>query len=147
MVMIRFFKELYLTGFTLGFRFRIGPGWGSGMAANMNAGKGVAFIALIEGVILMQVAAWIEIDLGTRFLFTTDKWADGIAFLALYFANYYALVTCGHGITFEREFNKLNKSRKILLLASFAGMMMLTLIFVIYSVSVYHHFFHIIPKG
>ena len=113
----------------------------------MNAGKGVLGIAVIEWIMLVVIAMWIDIYLGTKFFFGVDRWTIRIACVALYFANYYVLVTRGHGITFEREFSHLKKSRKRLLLASCSGLLLITIVFFYYSVSAYHRFFHIIPKS
>jgi hypothetical protein len=140
--MFRFFKELYLAGFTLGFRVS-----GSSWSPAMNASKGVGGVSVIEIVILMGIAAWIEIHLGSKVFFTAGKWAVRIACLAIYLINYYVLVTRGHGITFGSEFNHLKKSRKNLLLASCGIMVLATIAFMIFSVSAYHRFFHIIPKS
>ena len=113
----------------------------------MNAGKGVLGVTVIETVILMCIAGWIEMFVGTRFSFHSEPWTIRIACVALYFANYYVLVSRGHGITFEREFTHLEKSRKVLLLASCGIMVLATIAVMIYSVSAYHRFFHIIPKS
>lgn len=140
--MFRFFKEIYLTGFTLGFR----SGGGS-WTPRINAGKGVVGVTLIEWAILIGIVGWIEMYFGTRFLLSAGKWAVGITFLALYYANYHILITRGHGITFEREFPHLKKSRKVLLMAAFAMLLLATIAFMACSVSAYHRFFHIIPKS
>lgn len=125
--------------FALGFRFA-----GNRWSYPSNLGKGIAGVTLIEGLILMVIASWIEIYLGTRFHF--NPWPIRIAYLALCLPNYYILVTRGHGITFEREFSHLEKSRKNLLLASCGVMVLAIIAFMIFSVSAYHRFFHIIPK-
>jgi len=138
--MFRFLKELYLTGFLLGFKFAKDR-W----PFPVNIGKGVAGVTLIEAFILLGIQSWIEIHRGTRF--HDNDWKSWIAFLALSLPNYYALVTLGHGIKFEREFAHLKKSKKILLLVSFTALMLATILFTIYSVSAYQHFFHIIPKS
>jgi hypothetical protein len=140
--MFRFLKELYLTGFTLGFRVS-----GSSWSPAMNASKGVGGVSVIEWIILVVIAMWIELHFGTKFFFTTGKWAVRIACLALYLINYYVLVIRGHGIEFEREFSNLEKSRKNLLLVSCAVLLLATIAFMAFSVSAYHHFFHIIPKS
>jgi hypothetical protein len=140
--MFRFFKELYLTGFTLGFRVSGSSWWPS-----MNAGKGVLGFAVIEWIMLVVIAVWIDIYLGTKFFFGVDRWTIRIVCVALYFANYYVLVARGHGIKFEREFPHLEKSRKNLLLVSCAVLLLATVAFLIFSVSAYHRFFHIIPKS
>jgi hypothetical protein len=140
--MFRFFKELYLTYFTLFFRFACDR-W----TRPSNLGKGVAGVTAIEAVILMVITAWIEIYIGTKFFFGINRWIIGIAFFALCLPNYYILVTRGHGIGFEREFSHLEKSRKNLLLASCAVIVLAIVAFFIYTVSAYHRFFHIIPKS
>jgi hypothetical protein len=141
--MIRFLKELYLTGFTLGFRFRIPQRFGGGWGPIIDAGKGAGFLSLITFVILMDIGDWIEIYVGTRFSFHSDPWVIRASGLALYLANYYVLVIRGHGIKFEREFDKLEKSRKILLVVSCAVLVLATIAFCIYSISAYQHFFHL----
>jgi hypothetical protein len=140
--MFRYFKELYLTWFILGFRVSVNS-WSSGM----NAGKGVLGVTLISGAIIMGGELWIELLVGTRFSFHTNPWTIRIAALALYFVNYYVLVTRNYGIKFEREFTHLQKSRKVLLHVSCAVLLLSIIAFIIYSVSVYQHLFHIIPKG
>lgn len=140
MPMCRFLKELYLTGFTLGFRVSGSSWWPS-----MNAGKGVASVGVIEGFILMSIEMWIEMYSGTRFLLSAGKLGIGVAFLALYYANYYILVTRGIGIKFEHEFDNLEMTRKFRLIAGFVVAVLATTVLFAWSVSVYHHFFHIIP--
>ena len=64
--------------------------------------------------------------------------------LVIFYANYYVLVTRKHGIKFEgEEFKKLQKFKKVLLIASFVAMLMATILFSIYSISAYHRFFHL----
>ena len=140
--MFRFFKELYLTAFVLGFRVS-----GSSWTPGLNAGKGVAGVTLIEALILMGIEEWIEILVGTRFSFNSSPWALRIASLVLYFVNYYILVTRSHGIKFEGEFNNLKKSRKAILLVSCVVMILAAITVIICSVSAYHRFFHILPKN
>jgi hypothetical protein len=140
--MLRFLKELYLTAFTFGFRVS-----GSSWSPIMNTSKGVGSISIIEGFILMSIESWIEMYFGTRFMLSISKWAIGIAFLILYYANYHVLVTRGHGLEFEREFSNLDKSKKNVLLASYVVLLLVTIAFMAASVSAYHHHFHIIPKN
>jgi hypothetical protein len=45
--MFRFFKEIYLTMFTIGFRFRMPKRLGGGWGPDVDAAKGVAVITLI----------------------------------------------------------------------------------------------------
>jgi len=138
----QFLNELYLTCFTLFFRVGIYR-W----PLHVEFSKAAALVTLIEWFILLEIASWIDICLGTRFLLNVGKWVAVTAFLALCFPNYYVLVIRGHGVRFEREFNKLEKSRKNLLVASFIMMMLAVIAFFIYTKSTYQSFFHIIPKS
>ena len=140
--MFRFFKETYLTEFAL--FFRAGGEW---WTLGINAGKGAAGVTLFECIILVGIEAWIEMLIGKRFHLDFYQWAIWIAVFVLYFANYYVLVTRGHGIRFEREFNNLEKPRRILLRASCRVMELATVAFILCSIYAYHHFFHIIPKS
>ncbi|MGP8201461.1 MAG: hypothetical protein ACLQU4_18375 [Limisphaerales bacterium] len=146
--MIRLFKELYLTGFTIGFRLRMPERLGGGWGPIIDAGKGVALLSIIALINLTNIMDWIEVYGGTKFSFDSSRWAQCAIALVFYFANYYILVTCGHGIKFEREeFKNLKKSRKVLLIVSFAVLLLITIVFSIYSTSAYQHFFHIVPKS
>ena len=128
--MFRFFKDIYFTAFTIFFRAASST-WTPGI----NAGKGVAGVALIESAFLLAIASWIDVLVGTKSLLDIPKWATIVAFFALCFANRYPLVGRGHGITFEREFTNFTKSRKVLLLASCVVIMLTAIAFFIYSAS------------
>ncbi|MGB7749531.1 MAG: hypothetical protein WBN75_19845 [Verrucomicrobiia bacterium] len=142
--MIRFFKELYLTGFTLGFRARMPEKFGGGWGPVIDAGKGVAVLSLIILINLTNIRGWIEIYIGTRFSFDSSRWAQWAIALIFFYANYYVLVTRGRGIKFEREeFKNLKISRKVLLIMSFTALLLATIVFSIYSVSTYQRFFHL----
>jgi hypothetical protein len=132
--MIRFVKELYLTAFTLLYRF-------PGGSADIKNGQAVAFIALIEWLILFNIELWIEMLTGTRFLISSSRLAITIYFLALCFANRRVLIARGYGIKFEREeFNNLNKSRKFFLVAGCMVLLLATILFSIYTVPAHRHF-------
>lgn len=147
--MIRFFKEVYLTVFALGYKAGIAGGWqrmNRKFGIIMDVGKGVLLVWLIEFFILKGIESYIEIHVGKRFSFDSSLWAKIAISFAVYYVNYYVLVTLGHGIKFEREFNNLKKSRKILLLVSFVVLLLATIALTVCSVSDYQHFFHIFPK-
>jgi hypothetical protein len=139
--MFQFLKDLYFTCFTLFFRVGIYR-W----SLPTEIGKAVVCVTLVEGIILMGIETWIEIYFGKRFLFGLEKLATCIAYLTLFLPNYYVLAIRGHGIKFERKFTHLTKSRKVILATSFAALLMATVAFFVYSVTVYHQYFHIIPK-
>lgn len=131
--MIRFLRDIYFTAFTIFYRLGISstPSW--------DKGRGAAGIAIIQAIVLMSVEGWIEMLGGTR-LPHLPKWMIFIAGLALCVANYYVLVTCGHGVEFEREFSHLKKSRKVLLVTSCVAIMLAAIVFFIYSAIVHRHF-------
>jgi len=128
--MCQFFKEIYLTAFTI--FFRAGSAY---WTPRINAGKGVTGVAMIEWIVLIGIASWIDVLVGTKSLLDIPKWATIIAFLALCAANHYPLVARGHGIAFEREFANLKKSRRILLLAGCVAMMLTAIALFIFSAS------------
>lgn len=145
--MVQFFKELYFTCFTLAFRFRAPEKWGGGWGPEIDAGKGVALVSMIALMIFDDLVSWVEILVGTKLSFHSNIWITGAIALIFYLANYYILVTRGHGIKFERErFNSLKRTRKFFLVVSFAVLLLATMAFSFYSISTYHRLFHIIPK-
>src|SRR5258707_7422928 len=111
--MIRFCKEVYLTTFTIFFKF-CAQNWTPGV----NTGKGVAGVGIIQGVMLLSILAWIDVLFRTTLMLNVPKWVILILFFALCAMNHYVLVSCGHGIQLERNFNHFARSKKVLLLAS-----------------------------
>jgi len=140
--MFRFFKELYLTGFTLLYKI-------PGGTPHSKTGTSVPVVALFEVAFLAGVSSWIDIFIGERFLLSSSnslashKIVFLLFFIALSLVNYHILITRGHGIKFEREFNNLEKSRRILLVMSCCGLMLATIAFFICSRLAYQRFFHI----
>ena len=141
--MIRFFKELYLTVFTIGFRCRMPQRLGGGWGPDVDAGKGIAVISLITLINLSNIKDWIEIHVGTRSFYDFDRWPHWVVGVAVFLVNYYVLVGCSHGIRFEREFTHLKNTRKVLLVTSCALLLLATIVFSFYSDSAYRRFFHI----
>jgi hypothetical protein len=137
--MFRFFKELYLTMFTVGFRLRAPQRFGGGWGPIIDAGKGVLVVSLIAFLILKGIKSNIEILVGKKFSFDSSPW-ELAAVLALYYVNYYVLITRGHGIKFEREFTHLKQSRKVLLLASCGVLLLAAIAFSDYSRFAYFRF-------
>jgi hypothetical protein len=144
--MIQFIKELYFTAFTLGYKFRTAGGWqrlNHRFGTKMDQGKGVLFVSIIELFLLKGIESHIEIYTRTRFLFDSSFGVIIIISFAFYCANYYALIVRGHGMRFERDFKDLKRSKKFILVASFAVLLLATITFCIYSDSAYRRFFHI----
>src|ERR1035438_6222284 len=120
--MLHLFKELYLTAFTI--FFRVG---GAEWTPTINAGKAVTAIALIEALLLLGSASWIEMLVGTAY--RIPRWGALIAYFVICIANHYLLVTLGHGTAFERHFTSLNFARKILLIAASVAIMLVGVAF------------------
>lgn len=136
--MIRFFKRIYFTWFVLGFRASAST-WSPGI----NAGKGVFTVTVIGGFIIVGIESWTDILLGKRFFLDVNPWVIRIAAVALYFVNYYVLVTRGYGVEFEHEFSNLPKSRKTFFVLSSVVVGLTVMCFLFFSISAYHRFFHI----
>ena len=139
--MIRFFKEIYLTAFTIGFKLRAPPQLGGGWGPTIDAGKGVGVVWFIEFCFLMGGRDYIEVLNKVRYSFDSSLWVKVAMIFALYIPNYYILVTRGHGIEFERGFTHLKKSRKIVLIACFSLLVLTAIAFLNYSRSANHLFF------
>src|SRR5438270_368629 len=104
--MLRILKELYLTAFTIFFRF--GVGW----SAEMRALNGVGGVAFVEFVFLVSVASCVDMLTGTRTsLGLSSTWRIVAACLTLCPLNHYFLVVRAHGIAFERQFSHLKKPK------------------------------------
>ncbi len=144
MSMIRFLKEVYLTGFTIVFKLS------RAKKITYRAGGAMTIITLIESFNLTNILSWIDIFAGKQIVPRLSEPEILLAFLVLGYLNLYVLITCGftfgHGLQFEREFDNLKKSRKILLVTSCVVLLLATIVFSIYSTLAYHRFFHIIPK-
>jgi hypothetical protein len=135
--MFRLLKEIYLTGFTLLFRLSRSKKIG------YKVGGACAVLTLVEWFNLLNISSWIDILSGKQVLPPFSEPEVLLAFFALGFLNIYVLFVRGHGIAFEREFDKLGKSRRILLMVSCVVLLLATIAFSIYSTSAYHRFFHI----
>jgi hypothetical protein len=125
--MIRFLKEVYLTAFTLLYRLR------PSQKDSTRVGRALAGITLIEWFVLVGISSCIEMFAGAKNLFYFSKVVIVIAIFALYFVNQYVLATRGHGIRFEREFDKLKKTKRTLLMGSCAVLLVTAMAFFIYA--------------
>jgi hypothetical protein len=138
MLMFQFLKELYLAEFTSFFKAS-----SSSWTPGINAAKGAVGVAIIEGIILVAIDAWIEVLVGKRLLLPNlQRWEICIAFLILYISNYYVLVTLGHGLKFERNSSNIKRAKRISLMVLCRVTELATVAFFIYSIYVYHRFFH-----
>ena len=121
--MIRFFKEIYLTGFTLIVRLSRGKDVG------YNVGVACGILTVIEGVNLVNICSWIDIIAGKKVMPHLSGPEVWLAIIVLFSINVSFIYTFRYGINFEREFDKLEKSRKILLKTSCAVILLATIAF------------------
>jgi hypothetical protein len=132
--MMGIFKELYLTGFTLVFRFfRKG-------STPSRSGQAAGILMLIEWVVLVAIWDCIEMLLGKRDLIGLSKPAIVIITFALYLMNLYVLYFRGYGINYERGFNSLKKSKRFVLVAGCAALLVASIAFYIFSLIAHRHF-------
>jgi hypothetical protein len=130
--MIQFLKEIYLTGFAIFFRLR------PKQEIVFRAGRATAALTVIEWFAVLGIEGYIEMFLNKKIIFPESVVI--IAFFALYLVNGYFLFFLKHGIKFAHEFDKLEKSRRILLIVSFAILSVAAIVFGIYSAIAYRHF-------
>lgn len=142
--MFRFLRDVYLTAFTLAFRFRAPPKYGGGWGPVFDAGKGAVFVSLILALSAVGIEQYVQILIRKRFFdsYRSDTVLAVAFFFFLYFANYYVLITRRHGIEFERAFSHFRKSRKVLLTITCALLVLAWAWFITQSRSAYFTFFH-----
>jgi hypothetical protein len=130
--MIRFFKEVYLTGFAIVFRLS------RARDIAYKAGGAVGAITVVEWFVIEGLRGYIDIFLNKKIIFS--KPIVLIAFFVLFLVNGYVLFFRGHGIKFAHEFNSLEKSRRILLVVSCAVLSLAAIVFGICSAIAHRHF-------
>jgi hypothetical protein len=131
--MLRLLKEIYLTAFVV--LSRIGA-W----APRTNAAISAGAITVIEICLLIGVVGWVEMVIaGPKSSLHIPRLEAFVASVGLYAANYYPLIICGYGTTFEREFTSLKRSRRVFLVASSVVMMLAAIAFFIFSAVVHRH--------
>lgn len=134
MSMIRFLKDVYLTGFTIVFRIS------RAKAIGYKVGGACAILTLVEWFNLVNISSWLDIFAGKELLPRFSEPEVLLAGFVFFSINVYVLFTLRHGIKFEREFDYLAKSRKILLVTSCVVLLLATIVFSIYSISAHRHF-------
>ena len=132
--MIRFLKEIYLTGFALLFRHSRNKQIG------YKVGASISIITLVELFNIMNIASCVEMFSGKRFLPHFAEPEIILIVLVTGFLNAYVLFSCGYGIKFEREFDHLKKSRRVFLTVSCVVVLLVTIAFSIYSISAHRRF-------
>jgi hypothetical protein len=132
--MIRFLKEIYLTGFTIVFKLS------RAKKITYKVGGAAAILTLVECFNLSNILSWIDIFSGKELLPRFSEPEVLLAFFTLGFLNIYVLFIRGHGIKFECEFDNFKQSRKILLVTSCVVLLLATIAFSIYSTLAYRRF-------
>jgi hypothetical protein len=127
--MIRFAKEIYLTGFVIIFRLsRVKD-------IAYKAGGAIGAITVVEWFALEGLRADIDTFLNRNTIFS--KPVVYAAFFALFLMNGYVLFFRGHGIKFAREFESMRKARRIVLVVSCAVLSVAAIVFGICSAIVH----------
>jgi hypothetical protein len=139
--MLEFLKEALLAIFVVGYRINRGA-WPASF--NADAHKGVAAVVFVEMWIGFTIFGWAQILSGSHIeLSTPALWFGAVA---LWGVSYYFLLVQKLGSGFEKHFDHLPKTRRVILritaLVIFFGALALFLI----SIPYYQHAFHITPK-
>jgi hypothetical protein len=132
MQLIQFFKEVYLAGYVLCFRLS------RSRNVNYKAGGAIGFITLVEWLILIGIVLYVQISIRNKFVF--PKPLVIFAFITLFFVNQYFLTVRRHGIKFERDFDSLEKRKRITLVLIFAAITVAATVFCICSGIAFRHF-------
>jgi hypothetical protein len=131
-MIFRFFKEIYLTAFTVLFRLNA---WGPRTAR----GASVALIALIESGVLLGIDLLVDDFSGITLLPTIPKWAFIVIYFAIAVLNFYVLVFRRHGVKFEREFSHFKTGKKIQLILASVAVMLAAIALFIYAANVHRN--------
>lgn len=129
---IQFVKEVYLTGYILCFRLSRSKDF------DYKAGGAIGLITLVEWLIFVGILFYVQISIGSKFVF--PKAVVIIAFIALFFVNQYFLTMRRLGIKFEREFDKLDKTKRITLVVSCVVVTVAATVLAIYSAIAFRRF-------
>ena len=130
--MIRFLKDVYLAGFAIVFRLS------RAKDIAYKAGSATGALTVIDWFIMIGIFGYIEMSLDKQFMFS--KPLVIIAFFALFFLNGYVLFVRGHGVKFAREFDHMEKSRRIVLVVSCTVIAVAAVVFFICSGIAYRRF-------
>jgi hypothetical protein len=131
-MILRFFKEIYLTAFTVLFRLNA---WGPQTAR----GASVALIALIESGVLLGIDLLVDDFSGRTLLPTIPKWAFVVIYLVIAVLNFHLLVFRRHGVEFEREFSHFKTGKKIQLVLASMAVMLAAIAFFIYAANIHRN--------
>jgi hypothetical protein len=129
---IHFVKDIYLTAFTIIFRIS------RSKKTSYRAGAAICAVTVIESLFLVAVAGSIGVSLGQKLNFS--RVVTVVAFIMLGLINQYLLFVRGYGTEFEREFDALEKSRRVALCVSCALAVIAMIVFFILSAITYRRF-------
>ncbi|HEV2329141.1 MAG TPA: hypothetical protein VGY56_10175 [Verrucomicrobiae bacterium] len=129
---IRFLKEIYLTGFAVTFNLsRVKD-------IAFKAGGAIGLLTVLEWLLLIGISGYLEMFLNKKL--TLIKPIIIIAFFTLFTVNGYFLYFRGHGIDFATKFHNLKKSRRVLLVLSFVVLSSISIVLFVLSGIAYRHF-------
>ena len=134
--MIRYITELYLTGFAVFFRFR------PNQKVSIRAGRAITAITFILWMAFLALFCIIEIFSGRIFLNQATKLTIIVAWFGCYFINMHILYVRGHGVRFEREFDKMERSARNLLIWRFIVSVLIVITLSVLLFIAHNHFLH-----
>jgi hypothetical protein len=134
--MIRYITEIYLTGFAIFFRFR------PNQKNSTRAGRAISAITFILWIALLALFCLIEMLSGQRLLNQISKLTIVVAWFGFYLINMHILYVRGYGVRFEREFDKLDKSARDLLIWRFIVSVLVVITLSILLFIAHDHFIH-----
>jgi hypothetical protein len=135
--MMQFIKNVVLTGFVLFYRI---PGKNHRIKIN----GAITLIALIEWLILSGFLCLYDIFSGKQIVLSHPTFFQKIIVISLFAILWFLnkRIFFVQGVNFEREFDNIEKSRRGLLIISFAALLLSAIGLFVFSRIAYQHFFH-----
>jgi len=118
--MMSVLREAYYTAFVVFFRAG-SHDW----TRPVNLGKGVAAVTLVQSFFVVSLLSWCDIVAGTRIVYPKYILGFVALYFGLYVGNRYLLGTCGSGVTFEHEWDRLPKQKRLFLVITSSVIMVL----------------------
>lgn len=80
---------------------------------SINAWKGVVGVTLVEWLVVVGLSLWLRLATERELLFGLDRWLVQVALALLFAVNYMLLIHRGIGISYERDFGNLERSKRV----------------------------------
>jgi hypothetical protein len=126
-------KDLYLSTFVLFYRLNAGQ-WPARMNADTH--KAVVTLSFIDFLLVFSAVTLFRLFTGheTRL----NPWVGTVSLIPILMVNYYYLVIRGHGLAFERKFDKFHKQKRTILRAGAICVVVAVFTGFFLSVEAYH---------